>query len=151
LPNWSPEQIECLLREAIACAATAKSSESAEFAHRHLHGLLGTGARISSGSLSKGVEVGVSFLDPHRTKHPPRDVQAAANYMNSSLYEWKRASNGYAEGIALDTDGHVSEGSAERFLVHDGVLYTPPLATAFCRAFYARRRHEARRRPEHPG
>jgi branched-chain amino acid aminotransferase len=39
--------------------------------------------------------------------------------------------NGYAEGIALDTDGHVSEGSGMNvFLVHDGTLYTPPLATS---------------------
>jgi branched-chain amino acid aminotransferase len=39
--------------------------------------------------------------------------------------------NGYAEGIALDTDGHVSEGSGMNvFLVHDDVLYTPPLATS---------------------
>src|SRR5213083_1923236 len=33
--------------------------------------------------------------------------------------------------IALDSDGHVSEGSGMNvFLVHDGVLYTPPLATS---------------------
>jgi branched-chain amino acid aminotransferase len=39
--------------------------------------------------------------------------------------------NGYAEGIALDTGGHVSEGSGMNvFLVHDGILYTPPLATS---------------------
>jgi branched-chain amino acid aminotransferase len=39
--------------------------------------------------------------------------------------------NNYAEGIALDTDGHVSEGSGMNlFLVHDGKLYTPPLATS---------------------
>ena len=39
--------------------------------------------------------------------------------------------NGYAEGIALDTDGHLSEGSGMNvFLAHDDVLYTPPLATS---------------------
>ena len=33
--------------------------------------------------------------------------------------------------IALDSDGHVSEGSGMNvFLVHDGTLYTPPLATS---------------------
>src|SRR6266568_1115685 len=38
---------------------------------------------------------------------------------------------GYGEGIALDSQGHVSEGSGMNvFLVHDGVLYTPPLATS---------------------
>jgi branched-chain amino acid aminotransferase len=39
--------------------------------------------------------------------------------------------NGYAEGIALDSSGHVSEGSGMNvFLVHDGAIYTPPLATS---------------------
>src|SRR6267378_1113526 len=39
--------------------------------------------------------------------------------------------NGYTEGIALDSGGHVSEGSGMNvFLVHDGILYTPPLATS---------------------
>jgi branched-chain amino acid aminotransferase len=39
--------------------------------------------------------------------------------------------NGYAEGIALDAGGHVSEGSGMNvFLVHEGTLYTPPLATS---------------------
>ena len=38
---------------------------------------------------------------------------------------------GYAEGIALNTRGHVSEGSGENvFLVLDGRLITPPLSSA---------------------
>src|SRR5258708_29842736 len=37
----------------------------------------------------------------------------------------------FFEGIALDSQGHVSEGSGMNvFLVHDGILYTPPLATS---------------------
>jgi branched-chain amino acid aminotransferase len=39
--------------------------------------------------------------------------------------------NGYAEGIALDDRGYVSEGSGENiFLVHDGKVVTPPLASS---------------------
>jgi branched-chain amino acid aminotransferase len=39
--------------------------------------------------------------------------------------------NGFAEGIALDADGHVSEGSGMNlFLVHDGALITPPLSAS---------------------
>jgi branched-chain amino acid aminotransferase len=57
--------------------------------------------------------------------------KAAANYMNSQLIRMEASFNGYAEGIALDTSGHVSEGSGMNvFLVHDGTLYTPPLATS---------------------
>jgi branched-chain amino acid aminotransferase len=61
----------------------------------------------------------------------PAMSKAAANYMNSQLIRMEASFNGYAEGIALDTDGHVSEGSGMNvFLVHDGMLYTPPLATS---------------------
>ena len=38
---------------------------------------------------------------------------------------------GYSEGIALDTNGQISEGSGQNlFLVRDDVLYTPPLSAA---------------------
>jgi branched-chain amino acid aminotransferase len=57
--------------------------------------------------------------------------KAAANYMNSQLIRMEASFNGYAEGIALDSAGHVSEGSGMNvFLVNDGTLYTPPLATS---------------------
>jgi len=39
--------------------------------------------------------------------------------------------NGFAEGIALDASGHVSEGSGMNiFLVLDGTLLTPPVAAS---------------------
>jgi branched-chain amino acid aminotransferase len=51
--------------------------------------------------------------------------------MNSQLIRMEAQFNGYAEGIALDSDGHVSEGSGMNvFLVQDGKLYTPPLSTS---------------------
>jgi branched-chain amino acid aminotransferase len=38
---------------------------------------------------------------------------------------------GYAEGIALDSQGYLSEGSGENlFVVKKGVLYTPPLVAS---------------------
>ncbi len=51
--------------------------------------------------------------------------------MNSQLIRMEAVVNGYNEGIALDSDGHVSEGSGMNvFLVHDNTLYTPPLAAS---------------------
>jgi branched-chain amino acid aminotransferase len=39
--------------------------------------------------------------------------------------------HGYAEGIALDVNGYLSEGSGENlFIVRNGVLYTTPLANS---------------------
>ena len=46
--------------------------------------------------------------------------------MNSQLIHMEAEINGYAEGIGLDVNGLVSEGSGENlFLVKDGVLHTP--------------------------
>ncbi|HEY3707631.1 MAG TPA: branched-chain amino acid transaminase [Terracidiphilus sp.] len=61
----------------------------------------------------------------------PALAKAGANYMNSQLIRMEADTNGYVEGIALDVNGLVSEGSGENvFLVRNGVLYTPPLANS---------------------
>jgi branched-chain amino acid aminotransferase len=61
----------------------------------------------------------------------PALAKAGANYMNSQLIRMEADTNGYAEGIALDVNGLVSEGSGENvFIVRNGVLYTPPLANS---------------------
>jgi branched-chain amino acid aminotransferase len=57
----------------------------------------------------------------------PAIAKAGANYMSSQLIKLEALADGYAEGVALDTDGFVSEGSGENiFVVIDDVLYTPP-------------------------
>ena len=57
--------------------------------------------------------------------------KSAANYMNSQLIRMEAMTNGYVEGIALDTNGYVSEGSGENiFIVQDGAVLTPPLAAS---------------------
>ncbi len=59
----------------------------------------------------------------------PSMAKAGANYMNSQLIRMEAAANGYSEGIALDVNGYLSEGSGENlFLVRNGTLYTTPLA-----------------------
>jgi branched-chain amino acid aminotransferase len=89
------------------------------------------GAYLGPDALSKGVDVGVSSWTRIAPNTLPAMSKAAANYMNSQLIRMEASFNGYAEGIALDADGHVSEGSGMNiFLVHDGTLYTPPLATS---------------------
>jgi branched-chain amino acid aminotransferase len=51
--------------------------------------------------------------------------------MNSQLIHMEAHANGYTEGIALDTNGCVSEGSGENiFVAMDGVLYTPPVGNS---------------------
>ena len=61
----------------------------------------------------------------------PAMAKAGANYMNSQLIKMEAIVNGYSEGIALDTEGFVSEGSGENvFLVHRGKLITAPLGNS---------------------
>jgi len=58
-------------------------------------------------------------------------AKVAANYMNSQLVKLEAMQDGYAEGITLDSEGYVSEGSGENiFVVQNGALYTPPLASS---------------------
>ena len=61
----------------------------------------------------------------------PAMAKAGANYMNSQLIRMEAETNGYVEGMALDVNGQVSEGSGENvFVVRNGVIYTPTLGNS---------------------
>jgi branched-chain amino acid aminotransferase len=78
-----------------------------------------------------GANVCVSSWNRLAPNTMPALAKAGANYMNSQLIRMEAEINGYDEGIALDVNGLVSEGSGENiFLVRNGVLYTPPLANS---------------------
>lgn len=78
-----------------------------------------------------GADVCVSSWSRLAPNTMPSLAKAGANYMNSQLIRMEAEINGYAEGIALDTNGYLSEGSGENlFLVRGGVLYTSPLANS---------------------
>ena len=89
------------------------------------------GIYLGPEALSNGVDVCVSSWTRIAPNTLPSMSKAAANYMNSQLIRMEATLNGFAEGIALDTDGHVSEGSGMNvFLVHNHTLYTPPMAAS---------------------
>src|SRR5215475_520190 len=89
------------------------------------------GAYLGPEALTKGVDIGVSSWTRIAPNTLPAMSKAAANYMNSQLIRMEAALNGFAEGIALDSDGHVSEGSGMNlFIVVDGALVTPPLSAS---------------------
>jgi branched-chain amino acid aminotransferase len=89
------------------------------------------GAYLGPEALAKGVDVCVSTWTRIAPNTLPAMSKAAANYMNSQLIRMEAIVNGFSEGIALDFQGHVSEGSGMNiFLVHDNILYTPPLAAS---------------------
>src|SRR5581483_3166858 len=61
----------------------------------------------------------------------PAMAKSGANYMNSQLIKMEAIINGYVEGIALDVNGYVSEGSGENvFVVRNGVIQTAPLGNS---------------------
>jgi len=78
-----------------------------------------------------GADVCVSSWSRLAPNTMPSLAKAGANYMNSQLIRMEAEINGYSEGIALDVNGYLSEGSGENlFLVRGGVLYTTPLANS---------------------
>ena len=78
-----------------------------------------------------GVDVCVSSWTRIAPNTLPALAKAGANYMNSQLIRMEATTNGYAEGIALDVNGYVSEGSGENvFVVRNGVLQTAPLGNS---------------------
>jgi branched-chain amino acid aminotransferase len=78
-----------------------------------------------------GADVCVSSWNRMAPNTMPTLAKAASNYMNSQLIHMEAAVNGYQEGIGLDVNGLVSEGSGENvFVVRNGVIYTPPLANS---------------------
>src|SRR5256714_5890727 len=78
-----------------------------------------------------GVDVCVSSWTRIAPNTLPALAKAGANYMNSQLIRMEATINGYVEGIAVDTNGYVSEGSGENvFVVRNGVLQTAPLGNS---------------------
>jgi branched-chain amino acid aminotransferase len=56
-------------------------------------------------------------------------AKTGANYALSQLMKVEAIEGGFAEAIALDVSGNISEGSGENiFAVMDGIVYTPPLS-----------------------
>jgi branched-chain amino acid aminotransferase len=89
------------------------------------------GKYLGAEAMEQGVDVCVSSWNRFAPNTLPALAKAGGNYLNSQLIKMEALANGYAEGIALDAAGHVSEGSGENlFLVRDGVVYTPPMSSS---------------------
>jgi branched-chain amino acid aminotransferase len=86
------------------------------------------GKYLGAEAIEKGVDVCVSSWTRIAPNTLPSMAKAGANYMNSQLIKMEAKLNGYHEGIALDPQGYISEGSGENvFLIKDGIVMTPPL------------------------
>ncbi len=89
------------------------------------------GKYLGDEALLQGVDVCVSSWTRIAPNTLPALSKAGGNYLNSQLIRMEAAANGYSEGIGLDSNGYVSEGSGENiFVIRDGKILTPPLGAS---------------------
>ncbi|RJP75070.1 MAG: branched-chain amino acid transaminase [Candidatus Zixiibacteriota bacterium] len=94
-------------------------------------GALSWGKYLGDEAINQGVDVRVSSWSRIAPNTFPAMAKCGANYMNSQLIKMEAISDGYVEGIALDVNGYVSEGSGENvFIIRDGKIITPPLGAS---------------------
>jgi branched-chain amino acid aminotransferase len=88
------------------------------------------GAYLGDEALEFGIKVKTSsFIRNHVNSNMSRG-KICGYYVNSQLCKREALSLGFDEGIMLDTEGYVSEGSGENvFIVRQGVLKTTPLTS----------------------
>ncbi|MCC6866292.1 MAG: branched-chain amino acid transaminase [Ignavibacteria bacterium] len=84
------------------------------------------GSYLGQGAHESGIDVCVSSWRRSTPDTTPTMAKIGGAYMNSQLIKMEAIVNGFSEGIALDANGYVGEGSGENlFIVHDDILYTP--------------------------
>ncbi|MGH2543735.1 MAG: branched-chain amino acid transaminase [Ardenticatenaceae bacterium] len=89
------------------------------------------GTYLGEEALERGVDVMVSSWRRMAPDTHPAMGKIGGNYVNSQFIVMEAREAGYAEGIALDIHGYISEGSGENlFLVLENKIYTPPLASS---------------------
>ena len=89
------------------------------------------GTYLGKEALEQGVDVKIATWSRMAPNTLPAMAKSSANYANSGLIKMEALADGYAEAIALDVYGNVSEGSGQNvFIVRDDALVTPPLANS---------------------
>jgi branched-chain amino acid aminotransferase len=89
------------------------------------------GKYLGDEAIEKGVDVCISSWTRAAPNTFPTMAKAGGNYLNSVLVKMEAITNGFTEGIALDTQGFISEGSGENlFLVYQEKIWTPQISNA---------------------
>ena len=89
------------------------------------------GAYFTKEAIEEGLNVKISTWSRNAPNTMPAMAKSVANYANSQLIKMEAITEGYDEGIALDVDGNLSEGSGQNiFIVRDGVIHTPPVGAS---------------------
>jgi branched-chain amino acid aminotransferase len=79
-------------------------------------------------ALEQGVDACIASWHRMAPNTIPAGAKIGGNYLGGQLIKMEALANGYDEGIALGTDGRLSEGSGQNvFLVSNGTIYTAPI------------------------
>ncbi|MCB0719026.1 MAG: branched-chain amino acid transaminase [Bacteroidetes bacterium] len=91
--------------------------------------VLNWGKYLGDEAMENGVNVHVASWSRMAPNTFPSLAKAGGNYLNASLVKMDAVLNGYEEGIMLNREGYVAEGSGENlFVIKNGVLHTAPSA-----------------------
>tara|TARA_B110000263_G_scaffold199345_1_gene178362 strand:- start:69 stop:1028 length:960 start_codon:yes stop_codon:yes gene_type:complete len=89
------------------------------------------GAYLGKDGLGNGVDVCISSWQRVAPNTIPTLAKAGGNYLSGQLISTEAKRLGFDEGIALSTDGTVSEGAGENlFMIRDGRIITPPASSS---------------------
>jgi len=89
------------------------------------------GAYLGAEALEKGIRVKTSSHARHHVNVSMCRAKYSGTYANSILANLEATEHGYDEGLLLDVDGYVAEGSGENlFMVKNGKIYEPELTSA---------------------
>ncbi|MGH7288345.1 MAG: branched-chain amino acid transaminase [Myxococcota bacterium] len=88
------------------------------------------GKYLGEEGMERGIRARVSSFTRHHVNAKMAKGKTCGDYVNSILAKREALLDGYDEAILLDTSGLVAEASGENlFLVRDGEIRTPPLAS----------------------
>ncbi len=86
------------------------------------------GRYLGSEAIENGVDAQISSWRRGAPDSTASLAKIGGQYVNSMFVSMEAHDNGYAEGIALDIHGYISEGAGENiFVVYNNVVYTPSI------------------------
>jgi branched-chain amino acid aminotransferase len=88
------------------------------------------GAYFTKDAIEEGLDVKISTWARNAPNTTPAMAKSVANYANAQLIKMEAIADGYAEGIALDTQGNLSEGSGQNLFSYGNVIHTPPIGNS---------------------
>jgi branched-chain amino acid aminotransferase len=89
------------------------------------------GAYLGEEGLKHGIRCKISSWKRIGPNVIPHAAKATGVYLNSVLATTEAVRAGYDEAIMLTDDGYIADGPGENvFVVKDGAIWTPPLATS---------------------